>query len=82
ENNSKKLNEIEDSQASIKANEMLVSEDLNDYIIKNLGSLDSSMKMTASSSSQASSLILQKSNHTLQKLLKLKPNIDHIKNIS
>ncbi|GBC39036.2 kinase-like domain-containing protein [Rhizophagus irregularis DAOM 181602=DAOM 197198] len=36
---SKKLNEIlEDSQA--KANEMLVSEDLNDYIIKDLGSLD------------------------------------------
>ncbi|CAB5347545.1 unnamed protein product [Rhizophagus irregularis] len=40
---SKKLNEIiesEDSQASIDANEMLVSEDLNDYIIKDLGSLD------------------------------------------
>ncbi|CAB5367688.1 unnamed protein product [Rhizophagus irregularis] len=40
---SKKLNEIiesEDSQASIEANEMLVSEDLNDYIIKDLGSLD------------------------------------------
>ncbi|PKK70198.1 hypothetical protein RhiirC2_780015, partial [Rhizophagus irregularis] len=40
---SKKLNEIlesEDSQASVKANEMLVSEDLNDYIIKGLGSLD------------------------------------------
>ncbi|POG59560.1 kinase-like domain-containing protein [Rhizophagus irregularis DAOM 181602=DAOM 197198] len=39
---SKKLNEIiesEDSQASIEANEMLVSEDLNDYIIKDLGSL-------------------------------------------
>ena len=31
--------EIEDSQASVKANEMLVSEDLNDYIIKDLGSL-------------------------------------------
>ncbi|POG75338.1 kinase-like domain-containing protein, partial [Rhizophagus irregularis DAOM 181602=DAOM 197198] len=40
---SKELNEIlkiEDSQASIKANEMLVSEDLNDCIIKDLGSLD------------------------------------------
>ncbi|CAB5145698.1 unnamed protein product [Rhizophagus irregularis] len=40
---SKKLNEIiesEDSQASIETNEMLVSEDLNDYIIKDLGSLD------------------------------------------
>ncbi|PKY57497.1 hypothetical protein RhiirA4_411712, partial [Rhizophagus irregularis] len=43
ENTSKKLNEIpesEDLQASVKANEMLVSEDLNDYIIKGLGSLD------------------------------------------
>ncbi|POG74087.1 hypothetical protein GLOIN_2v1771703 [Rhizophagus irregularis DAOM 181602=DAOM 197198] len=43
ENTSKKLNEIpesENSQASVKANEMLVSEDLNDYIIKGLGSLD------------------------------------------
>ena len=42
ENTSKKLNEIfesEDSQASVKANEMLVSEDLNDYIIKDLRSL-------------------------------------------
>ncbi|UZO02863.1 uncharacterized protein OCT59_021341 [Rhizophagus irregularis] len=42
---SKKLNEIlesKDSQTSVKANEMLVSEaeDLNDYIIKDLGSLD------------------------------------------
>ncbi|CAB5189096.1 unnamed protein product [Rhizophagus irregularis] len=39
---SKKLNEIlkNDSQASVKANEMLVSEDLNDYIIKDLGSSD------------------------------------------
>ncbi|GBC22695.2 kinase-like domain-containing protein [Rhizophagus irregularis DAOM 181602=DAOM 197198] len=40
---SKKLNEIlesEDSRASVKTNEMLVSEDLNDYIIKDLGSLD------------------------------------------
>ncbi|RGB39473.1 kinase-like domain-containing protein [Rhizophagus diaphanus] len=41
---SKKLNEIlesENLQASVKANEMLViSEDLNDYIIKGLGSLD------------------------------------------
>ncbi|CAB5126393.1 unnamed protein product [Rhizophagus irregularis] len=39
---SKKLNEIlesEDSQASVKTNEMLVSEDLDDYIIKDLGSL-------------------------------------------
>ncbi|EXX55996.1 kinase-like domain-containing protein [Rhizophagus irregularis DAOM 181602=DAOM 197198] len=41
---SKKLNEIlesKDSQTSVKANEMLVSEaeDLNDYIIKDLGSL-------------------------------------------
>ncbi|UZO16569.1 uncharacterized protein OCT59_007954 [Rhizophagus irregularis] len=39
----KKLNEIlesEDSQTSVKANEMLVSEDLNDNIIKDLGSLD------------------------------------------
>ncbi|CAG8580350.1 10355_t:CDS:2 [Rhizophagus irregularis] len=40
----KKLNEIlesKDSQTSVKANEMLVSEaeDLNDYIIKDLGSL-------------------------------------------
>ncbi|POG59636.1 hypothetical protein GLOIN_2v1788910, partial [Rhizophagus irregularis DAOM 181602=DAOM 197198] len=42
ENTSKKLNEIleSDSQASVNANEMLVSEDLNDYIIKDLGSLD------------------------------------------
>ncbi|CAB4419294.1 unnamed protein product [Rhizophagus irregularis] len=43
ESTSKKLNEIsenEDSQASVKANEMLVSEDLNDCIIKGLGSLD------------------------------------------
>jgi hypothetical protein len=34
------LNEIpvsEDSQARVKANETLVSEDLNDYIIKGLG---------------------------------------------
>ncbi|CAB4440723.1 unnamed protein product [Rhizophagus irregularis] len=39
---SKKLNEIleSDSQASVKANEMLVSEDLNDYIVKDLGSSD------------------------------------------
>ncbi|CAB5107607.1 unnamed protein product [Rhizophagus irregularis] len=40
---SKKLNEIiesEDSQANVKANEILVSENLNDLIIKNLGSLD------------------------------------------
>ncbi|GET53142.1 kinase-like domain-containing protein [Rhizophagus irregularis DAOM 181602=DAOM 197198] len=39
ENTSKKLNEIpesEDSRASVKANEVLVSEDLNDYIIKGL----------------------------------------------
>ncbi|CAB5370312.1 unnamed protein product [Rhizophagus irregularis] len=39
----KKLNEIlesEGSQASVKANEMLVSEDLNDCIIKDSGSLD------------------------------------------
>ncbi|GBC51955.2 kinase-like domain-containing protein [Rhizophagus irregularis DAOM 181602=DAOM 197198] len=43
ESTSKKSNEIsenEDSQASVKANEILVSEDLNDYIIKGLGSLD------------------------------------------
>ncbi|GBC32574.2 kinase-like domain-containing protein [Rhizophagus irregularis DAOM 181602=DAOM 197198] len=43
ENTSKKLNEIlesEDSQASVRANEMLVSEDLNDYMIKDLESLD------------------------------------------
>ncbi|GET64889.1 kinase-like domain-containing protein [Rhizophagus irregularis DAOM 181602=DAOM 197198] len=44
ENNSKNLNEIlesKDSQASVKANEILVvSEDLNDCIIKDLGSLD------------------------------------------
>ncbi|CAB4433600.1 unnamed protein product [Rhizophagus irregularis] len=43
-NTSKKLNEIlesEDSQAtSVKANEVLVSEDMSDYIIKDLGSLD------------------------------------------
>ncbi|GBC31105.2 kinase-like domain-containing protein [Rhizophagus irregularis DAOM 181602=DAOM 197198] len=42
--NTSKLNEIlegEDSQAtSVKANEMLVSEDMSDYIIKDLGSLD------------------------------------------
>ncbi|CAB4487470.1 unnamed protein product [Rhizophagus irregularis] len=41
--NTSKLNEIlenENSQASVEANEILVSEDLNDYIIKNLGSLD------------------------------------------
>ncbi|CAB5393810.1 unnamed protein product [Rhizophagus irregularis] len=40
---SKKLNEIlenENLQASVEANEILVSEDLNDYIIKNLGLLD------------------------------------------
>ncbi|POG66969.1 kinase-like domain-containing protein, partial [Rhizophagus irregularis DAOM 181602=DAOM 197198] len=41
--NTSKLNEIlegEDSQAtSVKANEMLVSEDMSDYIIKDLGSL-------------------------------------------
>ncbi|UZO21706.1 uncharacterized protein OCT59_014093 [Rhizophagus irregularis] len=40
---SKKLNEIlenEDSQASVKTNEMLVSEDLDGYIIKDLGTLD------------------------------------------
>ncbi|EXX63520.1 hypothetical protein RirG_151620 [Rhizophagus irregularis DAOM 197198w] len=39
---SKKLNEIiesEDSQANVEANEILVSENLNDYIIKDLGSL-------------------------------------------
>ncbi|GBC14057.2 kinase-like domain-containing protein [Rhizophagus irregularis DAOM 181602=DAOM 197198] len=39
----KKLNEIlenEDSQASVKTNEMLVSEDLDGYIIKDLGTLD------------------------------------------
>ncbi|CAG8600515.1 5131_t:CDS:1, partial [Rhizophagus irregularis] len=39
---SKKLNEIlenEDSQASVKTNEMLVSEDLDGYIIKDLGTL-------------------------------------------
>ncbi|UZO07244.1 uncharacterized protein OCT59_027537 [Rhizophagus irregularis] len=46
ENINKKLNEIlesEDLHASVKANEineMLVSEDLNNYIIKDLGSLD------------------------------------------
>ncbi|CAB4438779.1 unnamed protein product [Rhizophagus irregularis] len=43
ENTSKNLNEIlesKDSQASVKANEILVSEDLNDYVIKDLGSLD------------------------------------------
>ncbi|CAG8780976.1 11494_t:CDS:2, partial [Rhizophagus irregularis] len=45
ENINKKLNEIlesEDLHASVKANEineMLVSEDLNNYIIKDLGSL-------------------------------------------
>ncbi|PKY54280.1 hypothetical protein RhiirA4_409707 [Rhizophagus irregularis] len=40
ENTSKKLNEIlesKGSQASVKANEVLVNEDLNDYIIKDLG---------------------------------------------
>ncbi|CAB4439848.1 unnamed protein product [Rhizophagus irregularis] len=40
---SKQLNEIiesEDSQANVKANEILVSENSNDYIIKDLGSLD------------------------------------------
>ncbi|PKY61184.1 hypothetical protein RhiirA4_485807 [Rhizophagus irregularis] len=40
---SKKLNEIlesEDSQTNVKANEILVSENLNDFIIKGLGSLD------------------------------------------
>ncbi|PKK72934.1 hypothetical protein RhiirC2_741813, partial [Rhizophagus irregularis] len=41
---SKKLNEIlesesEDSQVSVKVNEILVSEDLNDYIIEDLKSL-------------------------------------------
>ncbi|POG64408.1 kinase-like domain-containing protein [Rhizophagus irregularis DAOM 181602=DAOM 197198] len=56
---SKKLNEIiesEDSQASIEANEMLVSEDLNDYIIKDLGSLDenNSKKLNEIEDSQAS----------------------------
>ncbi|GBC42848.2 kinase-like domain-containing protein [Rhizophagus irregularis DAOM 181602=DAOM 197198] len=43
ENTSKKSNEIlenENSQASVEANEILVSEDLNDYTIKDLGSLD------------------------------------------
>ncbi|GBC34183.2 kinase-like domain-containing protein [Rhizophagus irregularis DAOM 181602=DAOM 197198] len=43
ENTSKKSNKIlesEGSQASVKANEMLASEDLNDYIIKDLESLD------------------------------------------
>ncbi|POG67529.1 kinase-like domain-containing protein, partial [Rhizophagus irregularis DAOM 181602=DAOM 197198] len=42
ENTSKKSNEIlenENSQASVEANEILVSEDLNDYTIKDLGSL-------------------------------------------
>ena len=42
ENTSENLNEIlesKDSQASMKVNEMLVSENLNDYIIKDLGSL-------------------------------------------
>ncbi|CAB5365023.1 unnamed protein product [Rhizophagus irregularis] len=42
---SKKLNEIlesENSQASVKTNEMLVSEDLNDCVIKGLGSLGES----------------------------------------
>ncbi|PKY35245.1 hypothetical protein RhiirB3_455796 [Rhizophagus irregularis] len=41
--NISKLNEIlenEDSQASVKTNEILVSENLSDCIIKNLGSLD------------------------------------------
>ncbi|CAB5216819.1 unnamed protein product [Rhizophagus irregularis] len=40
---SKKLNEIldsEDLQASVKVDETLVSENLNDYIIKDFGSLD------------------------------------------
>ncbi|GBC25164.2 kinase-like domain-containing protein [Rhizophagus irregularis DAOM 181602=DAOM 197198] len=39
----KKLNEIldsEDLQASVKVDETLVSENLNDYIIKDFGSLD------------------------------------------
>ncbi|PKY58867.1 hypothetical protein RhiirA4_412260 [Rhizophagus irregularis] len=43
ENTSIKLNEIlesEDSQDSVKPNEMLVNDDLNDYIIKDLRSLD------------------------------------------
>ncbi|PKC63492.1 hypothetical protein RhiirA1_422645, partial [Rhizophagus irregularis] len=43
ENTSENLNEIlesKDSQASVKVNEILVSEDLNDYIIKDLKSLD------------------------------------------
>ncbi|CAB5354901.1 unnamed protein product [Rhizophagus irregularis] len=44
ESTSKLLNEIlesEDSQAtSVKANKVLVSEDMSDYIIKDLGSLD------------------------------------------
>ncbi|RGB40688.1 kinase-like domain-containing protein [Rhizophagus diaphanus] len=42
ENASKNLNKIlesEDSQASVKANEILVIEDLNDYVIKDFGSL-------------------------------------------
>jgi hypothetical protein len=40
ENTSENVDEIlesEDSQASVKVNEMLVSEDLNDYIIKDSG---------------------------------------------
>ncbi|GBC31085.2 kinase-like domain-containing protein [Rhizophagus irregularis DAOM 181602=DAOM 197198] len=43
ENTSKKLNEIlenEDSQASVKANEMPLSEDLNDCIIEDMKPLD------------------------------------------
>ncbi|PKC57742.1 hypothetical protein RhiirA1_428265 [Rhizophagus irregularis] len=43
ENTSIKLNEIlesEDSQDNVKANEMLVNDDLNVYIIKDLRSLD------------------------------------------
>ncbi|CAB4431944.1 unnamed protein product [Rhizophagus irregularis] len=41
--NSKKLNEnleTEDSQASVNVNELLISDNLNDYIIKDLKSLD------------------------------------------
>ncbi|PKY32871.1 hypothetical protein RhiirB3_451342, partial [Rhizophagus irregularis] len=57
---SKKLNEIlesKNSQASVKANEMLVSEDLNDCVInKGLGSLDksTSKKLNEIGDSQAS----------------------------
>ena len=42
ENTSENLNEIlesKDSQASVEVNEMLVSENLNDYMIKDLKSL-------------------------------------------